>query len=130
MKQPVVSSHPGQAVQASRRRRGLQLSASSQASRASGQSAAAAELPEILAAIRRHEVLRSSLKDSGATRRWAAAEMAAFLGSDAVDTVFQNVSPDCGNLLPQLHPVLSLFLGRRAAGLLESRLVASVLVRI
>jgi len=88
------------------------------------------ELPEIMAAIRRHEAQRSSLEDPAAAKRRAASEMVSYLGSEAVDKVFQNVAPDCGNLLTQLHPILSLFLGRRAAGRLASRVVDAAVVRI
>jgi len=65
-----------------------------------------------------------------ASKRRAASEMVAYLGPEAVEKVFQNVLPDCGNLLTQLHPILSLFLGRRAAGRLESRIVDAAVVRI
>lgn len=91
---------------------------------------AAPELPEILAAIRAHEVRRSSLNDPDAPKRRAAAEIVGYLGSEATTKVFETVSPDCGNLLTQLHPLLSLFLGRRAAGRLESHVIDAAVVRI
>lgn len=91
---------------------------------------AAPELPEILAVIRRHEVRRSSLKDPDAPKRRAAAAIVDYLGSEATNKVFETVSPDCKNVITELHPLLSLFLGRRAAGRLESHVIDVALVRI
>ncbi len=85
------------------------------------------ELPEILAAIRRHEARRSNTSD--AAWRVPEAEVGAFLGPRAAARLLAGVLPDGRNLLAEVQPVLSLFLGRRAAGRLATRLVESSFVR-
>lgn len=87
------------------------------------------ELPEILAAIRRHELLRSRAMDPDSSKRRAAEEVGACLGPKAAATLFQSISADCRNLLSEVQPVLNLFLGRRAASRLASRIIESSVVR-
>jgi len=88
------------------------------------------QLPEILAVIRCHEVRRSATDDPERFKRRAAAEMVTYLGPKATARILQRVSADGRNLLTEIQPVLGLFLGRRAAGRLASRIVEASVVRI
>lgn len=129
MKQKRGSAHPGEPFHPADLRRlhsAGQTAVKGVAVRPAGQPT---ELPEILAAIRRHEALRSRAADPDSGRRRAAAEVGACLGTHATATIFQSVSADCRNLLSEVQPVLSLFLGRRAAGRLATRIVEAAVVR-
>ena len=78
-------------------------------------------LPEISAAMRRREAERlQSVKPSLGLDR-AAREIGKCLGAQAAATLMAGVSCE-GDRLARVQPVLALFLGRRAAGRLSSRI--------
>jgi len=87
------------------------------------------EWPQILAEIRR-QAQSAGILDPEAAKRRAAAEIVAYLGPQASAKILAGVSSDCRNLLAELQPVLSLFLGRQAAGRLASRVVEVSIVRL
>lgn len=87
------------------------------------------ELPEILAAIRCQEARRSGTGALQASKGRAAKQISPYLGPKATAGVLQGVSADCRNLLSELQPILSLFLGRRAAGRLSTRAVEASIMR-
>jgi anti-sigma factor RsiW len=58
-----------------------------------------------------------------------AAAITPFLGPSATSTVLGTVSPDGGNLLQVIEPVLAVFLGRGAAASLVSHVVDTAIVR-
>ena len=89
----------------------------------------AGDLPEILAAIRLHEVRTAALETQERAKSRAASEIGTYLGTEATAKILQRVSLDCRNLLSELQPTLSLFLGRRAAGRLTSRVAEELIVR-
>ncbi|MFN7998261.1 MAG: hypothetical protein U0Q18_31865 [Bryobacteraceae bacterium] len=86
-------------------------------------------LPEIMAAIRRHETLQTDASSRRVSRRRAEELVSPYLGPNATSMVFEAVAPDCQNLLSETEPVLELFLGRRAASRVASRIVEASTVR-
>jgi hypothetical protein len=90
----------------------------------------AGDLPEILAAIRLHKLRIAGLETAERTKSRAASEAGAYLGAEATAKILQRVSRNCRNLLSELQPTLSLFLGRRAADRLSSRITKGSIVRI
>ena len=87
------------------------------------------ELPEILAAIRNRAALRDGASQRLVFKNRAAQEIAACLGPRAAACVLQGVTADCRNLLTEVQPVLCLFLGKRAAGRLTTRVIDGSIVR-
>lgn len=77
----------------------------------------------VLDGIRRHQAKRAGHADPAFARQRAAAEIDACLGPLASAKILAGVSTDCRNLLAELQPVLSLFIGRQAAERLASRVV-------
>jgi hypothetical protein len=52
-----------------------------------------------------------------------------YLGARATETIVSGAAPDGHDLLSSVEPVLAIFLGRRAAGRLVTRVFDRVLVR-
>ncbi|SRR5260370_42305458 len=65
-----------------------------------------------------------------ALKRRVAGAIEPYLGKRAADTLLQPVRDDGRDLLSNVAPLLTMFLGRRAAGHLVSYVVETAIVRI
>jgi anti-sigma factor ChrR (cupin superfamily) len=87
-----------------------------------------AGLAGVLESIRGLEARSSA--EGEAVKRSVGREIRPYLGGRAAIRILQDVSPGGRDLLPAVEPALALFLGRKAASLLVSRIVATSIVRI
>ena len=93
--------------------------------------AVANELNSLLVRLRGWESGASPLVRNGEelTRRVAGA-IEPYLGKGAAATLLAPVRADGRNLLSDVAPLLTMFLGRRAAGPLVSHIVETAIVRL
>jgi hypothetical protein len=88
-------------------------------------------LASLLAGI---QVLESGTAKGGytveGTKRRVAGCLEKYLGALTAGKILQSAADDGSNLLSTVEPVLALFLGRKAAGCLVSRIVEAANVRI
>jgi len=83
----------------------------------------------IFAAMRQWRAAANSAGKVGPTlHRRVAVELRPYLGSSAAGAVLDDVSDSSANLLSTIEPVLAGFLGARAASLLVSRIVDTLIV--
>jgi hypothetical protein len=68
-------------------------------------------------------------RNSQALKRRVAGAIGPYVGKAAVDALLQPVREDGRNLLSNVAPLLTVFLGRRAAGPLVSYVVDTAIVR-
>ena len=87
---------------------------------------AAPDSSTLLATIRDWEI--SSMQAGDALKRRIAIELAPYVGQAGADTLLRPVQDDGRNLLSKVAPMLTVFLGRRAAGNLVSRVVEKTIV--
>jgi anti-sigma factor ChrR (cupin superfamily) len=87
-----------------------------------------AGLAGVLESIRGLEARSAALGET--VKRNVAREIRDYLGAQAATTMLQHASPGGRDLLPAVEPTLALFLGRKAASLLVSRIVETAIVRI
>jgi hypothetical protein len=94
-----------------------------------GESSVAADCDRLLNRLREWE---TTTADSGlqgeALKRRIAEELAPYLGKAGADALLQPVDDDGGDLLTKVTPLLTMFLGRKAAGKLVSRVVEKTIV--
>ena len=64
-----------------------------------------------------------------ALKRRVAGSIEPYLGKAAANAMLQSVRADGRNLLSNVAPILTMFLGRRAAGNLVSYVVDTAIVR-
>jgi hypothetical protein len=65
-----------------------------------------------------------------ALKRRVAGAIEPYLGKRAADTLLHSVREDGRDLLSNVAPILTMFLGRRAAGHLVSHVVEAAIVRL
>jgi len=80
----------------------------------------------LLATLRDWET--SGVQAGDALKRRIAIELAPYVGQAGADTLLRPVQDDGRNLLSRIAPLLTVFLGRRAAGNLVSRVVEKTIV--
>ena len=98
---------------------------------AAGPGEAAAGLDGIMARIERWEARRSGPEHAGAAVKLEVArEIAPYLGGRAAGEILEPVADEGQDLLSTVEPVLGLFLGRKAASSLVSRIVETAIMRI
>ena len=68
-------------------------------------------------------------RTSEALKRRVAGAIEPYLGKRAADTLLRSVREDGRDLLSNVAPILTMFLGRRAAGHLVSHVVETAIVR-
>lgn len=89
------------------------------------------DVDRLLGRLRRWEIGASQPeRNSQAMKRRVAGAIEPYLGKRAADTLLHPVREDGRNLLSNLAPLLTMFLGRRAAGNLVSYVVDITIVRI
>jgi hypothetical protein len=94
-------------------------------------SAVADELNDLLVRLRGWESGESRLVRSGeALKRRVAGAIEPYLGKGAADKLLASVRDDGRDLLSSVAPLLTMFLGRRAAGPLVSHIVETAIVRL
>ena len=93
--------------------------------------AMADELNSLLVRLRGWESSESRLVRNGEElKRRVAGAIEPYLGKGAAATLLAAVRSDGGNLLSGVAPLLTMFLGRRAAGPLVSHIVETAIVRL
>jgi hypothetical protein len=93
--------------------------------------AVAADLNNLLGSLRGWESSASRLAKSGeALKHRVASAIEPYLGKEATDALLAPVREDGRDLLSQVAPLLTMFLGRRAAGPLVSHIVETAIVRL
>ena len=90
----------------------------------------AGDMGELLSSLRKWESGASRPeRNSAALKRRVAGAVEPYLGKAAAHALLQSVHEDGRNLLSNVAPVLTMFLGRRAAGNLVSCVVDAAIVR-
>jgi len=93
--------------------------------------AVADELNSLLAKLRGWESSTSRLVRNGEElKRRVAGTIEPYLGKGAADTLLASVRDDGRDLLSSVAPLLTMFLGRRAAAPLVSHIVETAIVRL
>ena len=93
--------------------------------------AVADELNSLLVKLRGWESSASRLIRNGEElKSRVAGAIEPYLGKGAADTLLAPVRTDGRNLLSGVAPILTMFLGRRAAGPLVSHIVETAIVRL
>jgi len=87
-------------------------------------------LHSLLNALRAWDVEAKPERRGAALKSRVAASLGPLLGAKAADRMLQPVDEDGRNLFTHLSPVLSLFLGQRAASELVSHIVEAKIVRL
>jgi hypothetical protein len=88
------------------------------------------DVGELLSSLRKWESGESQPeRHSEALKRRVAGAVEPYLGKAAAHALLQSVHEDGRNLLSNVAPVLTMFLGRRAAGNLVSCVVDAAIVR-
>ena len=91
---------------------------------------AASDLQDLLTRVRAWESGAVRAERTGdALKQRVAGEIAPYLGKHATHSILQPVVEDGRNLLSSLSPLLTMFLGRRAAEHLVSHVVEHAIVR-
>jgi hypothetical protein len=95
-----------------------------------GAAAPAVDVNSLMVRLRGWERSESRPARNGeALKRRVAGAIEPYLGKRAVDTLLQPVREDGSDLLSNVAPLLTMFLGRRAAGNLVSYVVETAIVR-
>lgn len=93
------------------------------------ESAAAADREAMLRKLRAWEATTADSGRRGETlKRRMARELAPYLGKAGAEALLYSVNDDGGDLLADVAPLLTMFLGRRAATRLISRVVEKTVV--
>jgi hypothetical protein len=93
--------------------------------------APAEEVSSLLVRLRGWERGESaSARNGEALKRRVAGAIEPYLGKRAADTLLQPAREDGRDLLSNVAPLLTMFLGRRAAGHLVTHVVETAIVRI
>jgi hypothetical protein len=89
------------------------------------------EVETLLGKLRRWEAHEPKpARNAEALKQRVAGAIAPYLGKRAADKLLHPVREDGRNLLSDVGPLLTMFLGRRAAGNLVSHVVETTIVRI
>jgi hypothetical protein len=86
------------------------------------------ETARLLAKIRHWDNSRHAGQHGEALKQWIARELALYVGEEGANRLLRPVQEDGRDLLAEVAPLLSMFLGRRAAGILVSRMVEKTIV--